>query len=187
MTKKVVLPENLNQAMVIVKQQIPKVTGLASEGFVTDAVGEVLTAMNALAFVKDVTFDTDTGILTLTRRDNSIVSANLAAGMLAQAIDISYDPATKELILRQDGEDPIRVPLCDLVDIYTGSNGNNIQIVVGSGNVISAILKDGTVTKEQLTPAVQATLKRADSALQAADIVGMTEEEVDAMMADIFD
>jgi len=187
MTKQVVLPENLHQALVELKQRIPKVAGMASQEFVAEVMQQMLTAMNELTFVKDVEFDTDTGILTLTRRDNSIVNVNLAARTLAENLGLTYDPVTKELIITQDGEPPVTIPVVDLIQAYTGSNGDNIQIVVRSGNVIDAILKDGTVTKEQLTPAVQATLAKADLALRATDIVGMTELEVSTMMANIFD
>lgn len=67
----------------------------------------------------------------------------------------------------------------DLVDVFTGEDGTEIKVVISDRNVISATIKagaivtdkiaDANVTKVKLAEDVQASLDKADTALQAAD------------------
>ena len=68
------------------------------------------------------------------------------------------------------GKDEIRLPLDQLVDIYTGSTGDRIVVTVASDKSISAELVAGSISKNYLDSDVQASLGKADSALQAADL-----------------
>lgn len=68
------------------------------------------------------------------------------------------------------GKDDIRLPLDQLVDIYTGSTGGRIVVTVASDKSISAELVAGSISKNYLDTAVQTSLGLADSALQAADL-----------------
>lgn len=73
------------------------------------------------------------------------------------------------LIANQDT--PIYVPAKDLVDIYTAKeltteSTDEVKIAISNTNEISATLVDGKVAKSKLAADVQASLAKADSALQ---------------------
>lgn len=81
------------------------------------------------------------------------------------------------------GKEAIKVPLTELVDIYTGVNGEEINVTVSSDNKISAELKNGTITKERLAASVQASLGKADTALQAHQDISHLATEADLTQA----
>lgn len=108
---------------------------------------DIRNMVNNLDFVKSV--ENVAGILTFTFKDNSTLAVNLIAESLD--VDIDYDPATKNIILKKsDGSEIGRVNVSDLVDTYLESNGAHIQITIGTDNSINAVLKAGTVTKAEL-------------------------------------
>ena len=59
------------------------------------------------------------------------------------------------------------IPLDQLVDVYTGVNGERVVVSVSSDNKISAELVAGSISKNYLDSNVQASLGKADSAIQA--------------------
>lgn len=120
--------------------------------------------ISALEFIKDADYDDTTGDVTLTRRDNSVLTFNVFLENLLQ--DLDFDTDTNELVLtKQDGTE-VRIDASSLVDVYHGSDGEEIQITIGTGNVINAVLKLGTVTREHLDDDVNESLDKADSAYQ---------------------
>lgn len=68
------------------------------------------------------------------------------------------------------GKENIVLPLDQLVDIYTGAEGTRIKVTVASDKSISADLVAGSISKNYFDDGVQASLAKADSALQAADL-----------------
>ena len=75
------------------------------------------------------------------------------------------------------GKDEIRLPLDQLVDIYTGHEGARIVVTVSSDKSISAELVAGSISKNYLDAAVQTSLGLADSALQAKDLAEYAKTE----------
>lgn len=77
--------------------------------------------------------------------------------------------AIKLVIANQD--DPVYINTLDLVDVYTAQqNAAKVQLAVSNDNVISASIVAGSIQKTDLDSSVQASLGKADTALQAADI-----------------
>ena len=76
--------------------------------------------IDATAFIKDGMIDT----VTIGEDNDLVITFNTAAG-----------------------KDEIRLPLDQLVDIYTGSNGSEVNIAVSNQNVISASLTNEVATK----------------------------------------
>lgn len=64
------------------------------------------------------------------------------------------------------GKEDIRLPLDQLVDIYTGVEGARVKVTVASDKSISAELVAGSISKNYLDEGVQASLGKADTALQ---------------------
>jgi len=67
-------------------------------------------------------------------------------------------------------EDHIYLNIQDLVDVYTGSQGAEINVTIGADNSIAASIVNGSIAKAKLAEAVQTSLGLADSALQVADV-----------------
>ena len=87
-------------------------------------------------------------------------------GML-DSVDYNADTNTLTFTFNTDaGKEAVDVELTDILAPYTGSTGERIDVAV-SGNTISADLKAGTITKGYLHADVQASLDKADSALQS--------------------
>lgn len=102
----------------------------------------------ALDSYKSVTYNGTTGELTFTRNDATETKVDLPLeNIIASGY---YDVATKELVLVMVSGDEIRIPAEDLVDDYFGSTSANIDINISSENIISAVLKSGTITEAQL-------------------------------------
>ena len=67
--------------------------------------------------------------------------------------------------------DKLYIAAKDLVDVYTAQqNATQIQLAIDSNNVISATVVAGSIGTTELSTAVNTSLGKADSALQASDI-----------------
>lgn len=96
--------------------------------------------IDASAFIKDGMINT----VTIDENDDLIITFNTDAG--------------KENIV---------LPLDQLVDIYTGFEGDRIKVTVNADKSISADLIAGSISKDYLDDGVKASLALADSALQS--------------------
>ena len=64
-------------------------------------------------------------------------------------------------------EEPVYIPVADLVDAYTAqASASEIQLAISGTNEISATVVNGSIALEKLSSAVQASLAKADSAVQ---------------------
>ena len=64
-------------------------------------------------------------------------------------------------------EEPVYIPVADLVDAYTAqASASEIQLAISGTNEISASVVNGSIALEKLSSAVQASLAKADSAVQ---------------------
>lgn len=113
--------------------------------------------IDASAFIKDGMINT----VTINENDDLIITFNTDAG--------------KENIV---------LPLDQLVDIYTGIEGDRVKVTVSSDNKISADLVAGSISKNYLDTAVQASLSKADSALQAHQDISHLATESDLTLAE---
>lgn len=96
-------------------------------------------------------------------------TAFIKDGMVS-GVEIKEIENVKNLVITFNtdaGKEAINVPLTQLIDIYTGVDGDEIKVVVSSDNKISAELKNGSIAKERLSAGVQESLGKADTALQS--------------------
>lgn len=95
------------------------------------------------------------------------------------------------------GKDEIRLPLDQLVDIYTGDTTDTITVRVSADKVITAEVKtnsikdghiasDAAIAKGKLATDVQTSLGKADTAIQAADLGALAAKSI-VKTADIDD
>ena len=109
---------------------------------------------------------------------NTGVAINIPKDMVVSAGAIEVNPAGhpegtyRVLTLANATSDKIYIDVKTLVDLYTGAAAEDgiITVAVSGANVITATIADGSITKAKLAEAVQTSLGKADSALQAADI-----------------
>lgn len=97
-----------------------------------------------------------------------------------------------KLTWNDDGNDVTYISVGELVDVYAGINSETVNVVVSNKNEISAsvhdikdahIATDAAIAKSKLAADVQASLAKADSALQAhQDISG--KKDVQTPVAD---
>jgi len=101
-------------------------------------------------FIVSVNYDSSTGIVTFGFRDGSISTINVD-NLIA---NVDYDPITKELIFTRTDGSTFRVPVADLIDIYTGDQTSTITVSVDSSNVITASIKPHSITINELNTEV---------------------------------
>lgn len=70
--------------------------------------------------------------------------------------------------------EPVYINVKDLVDVYSGSTGTNVNIAISDKNVVSGAIVAGSIGSTQLDTATKASLKLADSALQQSAITALT-------------
>lgn len=82
------------------------------------------------------------------------------------------------------GKSETTIPLTGLVDVYTGVSSDRIVVSVSSDDKISADLVAGSISKNYLDEGVQASLAKADSALQKHQDISHLATEADLTLAE---
>lgn len=113
------------------------------------------------------------------------VDINIPKDMVVQSgtVETFYDGALPEgvdkpgtyivLILANAGSKPLYIPVSSLVDVYTGTpteDAKTATVLVNvdpTTHVITASIKNSSVTEAMLNSTIQASLKKADTAVQA--------------------
>lgn len=114
---------------------------------------------DANKLIKEIYADTESGIITVTRLDNTIFSINVPKNIILKSA--CFDESNNEIVIIWSDDSESHIPVSGLVDIYTGSDGSVIQIVVDENNVISAIVKEGSVSRTLLSTEIQTDLDKA--------------------------
>jgi hypothetical protein len=108
--------------------------------------------------IKGINADTESGIITITRLDNTIFTINIPQNIILQSA--SFNESTNEIVIIWSDGSESKIPVEGLVDIYTGFDNDIIQITVAN-NIISAIIKEGSISSNLLSPDVKTNLNRA--------------------------
>lgn len=121
----------------------------------------------ALRSIVNVQLNDTTGVFTFTRGNGTTFTLDT---LLEKVVtNFTYDSTTQELVLTLEDGTTQRIPMSAFIDDYSGVDGDMITVSVSSGNAISAVLKDGTITKAKLISSVQASLNKADTSVQKTD------------------
>ena len=102
---------------------------------------------------KDITFDSKTMTIVLTRHDNTTFTIDLPIENTVK--NGRYDADTQELVLILVSGQEIKIPASGLIDDYDGLETATIQCVVSADNKISCNIKAGSITKTLLTTELQ--------------------------------
>lgn len=113
---------------------------------------------------------------TLSQCGNQIASIDIPSDMVVSSGKVVENPAGQtagtyiELTLANATKDKIYINVGDLIEYVTGAAAADgiITTSVDDNHVLTATIGDGTITKTKLATAVQTSLGKADTALQAA-------------------
>lgn len=113
---------------------------------------------------------------TLSQCGSQIVSIDIPSDMVVSSGKVVENPAGQtagtyiELTLANATKDKIYINVGDLIEYVTGAEAADgiITTKVDDNHVLTATIGDGTLTKAKLATAVQTSLGKADTALQAA-------------------
>lgn len=118
-------------------------------------------------------------------KDGTVVGAsiNIPKDMVVKSGEVVTNPDETHtgtfivLTLANATEDKIYINVADLIEYVTSGSqtGDMVVIDVSADHKVTATITDGTVTKAKLAVDVQTSLGKADSAVQAADIIEGTE------------
>lgn len=156
-------------------------------------IPESATAKTAIGYVDEkiaaipaqvdytVTCDTSTpaGIAkryVLSQKGSAIATIDIPSDMVVSSGKVVENPAGQtagtyiELTLANATKDKIYINVGDLIEYVTGAAAADgiITTSVDENHVLTATIGDGTITKAKLTTAIQTSLGKADTALQAA-------------------
>jgi len=142
--------------------------------------------------IKNVTYNSTTGVLTFTKHDNTTITVDLPVEEIVTRG--YYDSLTQDLVLVLASGQEIRIPASGLIDDYTGTTSATIQVVVSNDNKITCNIVSGSISKTLLTTELQNEINsKANSSdvynkvdsdnryLQNSKIVILTQAEYDAL------
>lgn len=132
-----------------------------------DLFGKKLSTEIANTLLKESSFDSDTGVLSFTRLNGSLLSFNIPKSLVFKSS--LFEEETNEIVITWSDNSKSRIPVEGLVDIYAGSENDIIQITVSEDNKISAIIKNDSITRSLLSTDIQTEL--ADSQNHTTDSV----------------
>ena len=122
--------------------------------------------------ITDITYNSTSKKIQLKVGENTYgagfdASAFIKDGMLSsvELVDHEEKKQLKLTFNTDSGKGIVYVDVNDLVDVYTGTNGEKINVTVSADNKISADVKTGSIAKTDLTTSVQSSLNKADAAL----------------------
>jgi outer membrane protein len=138
-------------------------------------IAERVTKTEAATFVKDIAYDATTCKFTFTMYDDSTEEVDLPLESTVKGGRYDADTNTLILILNDEAGTEIEIPVEDLVDIYTGSENDQIKVEVSADYIVSAALKTGSIDETFFTTALQERL----NALEAKDVD--LQEQIDAI------
>ena len=149
----------------------------------TTAIGYVDEKIAAIPAQVDYTVTCDTSTpagvakrYVLSQKGSAIATIDIPSDMVVSSGKVVENPAGQtagtyiELTLANATKDKIYINVGDLIEYVTGAAAADgiITTSVDENHVLTATIGDGTITKAKLTEAVQTSLGKADTALQAA-------------------
>lgn len=138
-------------------------------------------AADTYGLVKDANSGDYAAVYHLTKNGANFGDAiNIPKDMVVSSGTVETNPAGKPagtylvLVLANATSDKIYIPVDSLIEYVTsGSAADDMVVVSVSGDhKVTATITDGKITLAKLDSGVQASLGKADSALQASDVPG---------------
>lgn len=111
--------------------------------------------------IVNVSHNENTGEFTFTR-DNG--TSFVVDTLLEKVVtNFTYNENAKNLELVLEDGSIKAIPMTAFIDDYSGTDGDAVTVSISNDNKISAVIKNGTITKEHLSETVQSTLDEVGS------------------------
>lgn len=151
----------------------------------TTAIGYVDEKIAAIPAQVDYSVTVDTSTPTgvakryvFSQKGSEVVTIDIPKDMVVESGEVVENPAGHTagtylvLTLANATSDKVYINVGDLIEYVTGAEASDgiITTAVDANHVLTATIGDGKITKAKLTSAIQTSLDKADSALQAADL-----------------
>ena len=107
--------------------------------------------------VKDISFDENTGIITVTKKNGS--SITIDTSMEKIAINFDYDAETQQIVLTLIDGTKQYIDLSALITQYEFIDTDTVIFSISTDGKVSAIVKDGSITEDKLQPNYLAQIK----------------------------
>ena len=114
---------------------------------------------SASNLIKNISNDPDTGTITITRMDDTTFTIHIPKTLVFQSA--TFDETTNEIVITWSDNSQSRIPVDGLINIYTGSISETIQISISEDNTISAIIKEDSINRNLLSPDLQGDIQSA--------------------------
>lgn len=122
--------------------------------------------------IKNVSYNSTTGVLTFTKHDNTTITVDLP---VEDIVDSGYyDNLSEDLVLVLASGQEIRIPASGLIDDYTGTTSATIQVVVSADNKITCNIVSGSISKTLLTTELQ---NEINSKANASDVYNKVDSD----------
>lgn len=142
---------------------------------IVGAINEVVetVATNKTAAAVTVDFDDSSRVYKISQGGTLLGTMNIGKDLVVSSGEVKEVTGKGTcIVLTLTSGDVIEIPAASLIDIYTAqASATEVQVAIdATKKVISASLVNGGIAKTKLATAVQTSLGKADSALQAANI-----------------
>ena len=138
--------------------------------------------------IKNLSDNPNTGVITVTRMDNSTFTIDIPKSLVFKSA--TFNKETHEIIITWSDDSQSRIPVEELVDIYTGSTGDVVKISVSEDNIISATIKEGSINQSLLSLDMQESMQSAIEHLSnvqthipdggsVGQVVGLTDDGIE--------
>ena len=119
------------------------------------------------SLIKNINVNNETGVITITKLDNTTVILNTNLGKIA--VNFTYDRTTQDLILELNDGTTERISLASLIQDNEFVDSPTIGFTVSGGNV-TAIVKSGSIGDEQLRTNYLADIRLSEANARASEI-----------------
>lgn len=107
--------------------------------------------------VKDISFDENTGIITVTKKNGS--SITIDTSMEKISINFDYDAETQQIVLTLIDGTKQYIDLSELITQYEFIDTDTVIFSISTDGKVSAVVKDGSITEDKLQPNYLAQIK----------------------------
>ena len=125
--------------------------------------------------VADVTFEESTGIITITKKNGSVVTIDTQMEKIA--VNFDYSPTTQQIILTLIDGTKQYIDLSALITQYEFMDTDTVAFIIGTDGKVSAIVKEGSIEEKHLEPNYLAKIKVEVSKAQASQQAAETSEK----------
>ena len=130
------------------------------------------TKTEVAALVADVTFEETTGIITVTKKNGSVIKIDTKMEKIA--VNFDFNAETQQIILTLIDGTKQYIDLSELITQYEFLNSDTITFIVQTDGTVKAEVLDGSITENKLNPNYLAKIKVEVAKAQASEINAST-------------